>query len=196
MIISVLPKGSSFTANAGTKVAVLSKGRSSTANSGTKVVILLRINSCGSFPLLFAPRSLFSIWTDLRRSIQGAPALSWVECSWIIGPSGLHRNSSQWLNIGSVRVFDQIRDPKISITLRLHSWTISYDNLLISGLYIYWCVLAALAQMVACLPLVQRVRGSIPSGVVYFHLKIFNLGARRGGDVHFLIARLYITSLD
>ena len=27
-------------------------------------------------------------------------------------------------------------------------------------------------------------------------LKIFNLGARRGGDVHFLIARLYIKVLD
>ena len=38
--------------------------------------------------------------------------------------------------------------------------------------------------------------GSIPDGVVNFHLKIFNLGARRGGDVHFLIARLYITDLD
>ena len=47
--------------------------------------------------------------------------------------------------------------------------------------------------MVACLPLVQQVWGSIPGGVVNFHLKIFNLGARRGGDVHFLIARLYIT---
>ena len=47
--------------------------------------------------------------------------------------------------------------------------------------------------MVACLPLVQPVRGSIPGGVVNFHLKIFNLEARRGGDVHFLIARLYIT---
>ena len=52
--------------------------------------------------------------------------------------------------------------------------------------------LAALAQMVACLPLVQQVRGSIPGGVVNFNLKIFNLGTRRGGDVHFLIARLYI----
>ena len=51
-------------------------------------------------------------------------------------------------------------------------------------------------QMVACLPLVQQVRGSIPGGVVNFHLKFFNLGARRGGDVHFLIARLYITGLD
>ena len=50
--------------------------------------------------------------------------------------------------------------------------------------------------MIACLPLVQHVRGSIPGGVVNSHLKIFNLGARKGGDVHFLIARLYITVLD
>ena len=55
---------------------------------------------------------------------------------------------------------------------------------------------AALAQMVACLPLVQQVRGSFSDGVVNFHLKIFNLGTRKGGDVHFLIARLYITGLD
>ena len=38
--------------------------------------------------------------------------------------------------------------------------------------------------------------GSIPGGVVNFHSKIVNLGARRGGDVHFLIARLCITVLD
>ena len=50
--------------------------------------------------------------------------------------------------------------------------------------------------MVASLPLVPQVRGSIPGGVVNFNLKIFNLGARKGGDVHFLIARLYITCLD
>ena len=43
--------------------------------------------------------------------------------------------------------------------------------------------------MIACLPLVQQVQDSIPGGVVDFHLKIFNLEARRGGDVHFLIAR-------
>ena len=43
--------------------------------------------------------------------------------------------------------------------------------------------LATLAQMVASQPLVQQVRGSI-------------LGARRGGDVNFLMARLYITGLD
>ena len=53
-----------------------------------------------------------------------------------------------------------------------------------------FCVLAALAQVVACLPLVQQIRGSIPGGVVNFNLKIFNLGARRGGDVHCLIAGL------
>ena len=53
-----------------------------------------------------------------------------------------------------------------------------------------------LAQMVACLPLVQQVWGSIPGRVVNFHLKIFNLEARKGGDAHFLIARFYITVLD
>ena len=57
-------------------------------------------------------------------------------------------------------------------------------------------MIAELAQMAACLPLVQQVRCSIPGGVVNFHLKIFNLGPRRGGDVHFLIARLYVTGLD
>ena len=40
---------------------------------------------------------------------------------------------------------------------------------------------AALAQMVACLPLVQWVWGLIPGEVVNFHLKIFNLGATREG---------------
>ena len=70
------------------------------------------------------------------------------------------------------------------------------NNILQNFGHIHFCALAALAQMVACLPLVQWLRGSIPGGVVNFHLKIFNLGARRGGDVHFLIARLYITDLD
>ena len=37
-------------------------------------------------------------------------------------------------------------------------------------------MMAALAQMVACLPLVQQVRGSIPGGLVNFNLKIFYLG--------------------
>ena len=86
---SVIPKGRSFTANAGIKVAVLSKDRSSTANSGTKVAGLLGINRCGSFPLLSAPHSLFSIWTDLKRSekIPGAPKWIWGEWIWLTGPS-------------------------------------------------------------------------------------------------------------
>ena len=56
--------------------------------------------------------------------------------------------------------------------------------------------ITGLAQMVACLPLVQQIRGSIPGGVINFHLKIFNFGSRRDGDVHFPIARLYVTVLD
>ena len=92
---SVLPKGRSFTENSGTKAAVMPKGRSSTANSGTKVTVLRRMNSCGSFPLLSAPQSLVSIWTDLKRSekIPGAPASRWGEWIWITGSFGLHQNS-------------------------------------------------------------------------------------------------------
>ena len=37
---------------------------------------------------------------------------------WLIGPSGLHRNSPEGLNISSIRVFDQTRDTEIPITLR------------------------------------------------------------------------------
>ena len=53
-----------------------------------------------------------------------------------------------------------------------------------------------LAPMVAHLPLVQRVRGSIPGEVRNFHLKIFSLGAMRDGDVDFLKVRLYNIGLD
>ena len=63
--------------------------------------------------------SLFIIWADLKRSekIPGAPTWRWGEWIWLTGPSGLHRNSPQGLIISSVRVFDQIRDPEIPITL-------------------------------------------------------------------------------
>ena len=67
IIMSILPKGRSFTANSGTKAAVLLKGRSSTANSGTRASVLLGMDRCGSFPLLSTPHSLFSIWTYLKR---------------------------------------------------------------------------------------------------------------------------------
>ena len=119
IISSVLSKGRSFTANSGAKAAVLLKGRSSIAYSGTWAAVLLGMDRCGSFPLLSAPHSLFSIWTDLKRSekIPGAPTRRWEEWIWLTGSSGLHRNSPQGLNISSTRVFDQIRDPEIPITL-------------------------------------------------------------------------------
>ena len=73
-----------------------------------------------SFPLLSAHHSLYCIWTDLKRSekIPGAPTWRWGEWIWLTGSSGLHRNSPHGLNIGSIRVFDQIKDPEIPITLR------------------------------------------------------------------------------
>ena len=89
------------------------KGRSSTTNSGTKVAVSLGMNRCSSFLLLSAPHSLFSIRTDLERSekIPGTPAWSWGKWIWLTGPSGLHRNSPQGLNVSSIRIFDQIRNP-------------------------------------------------------------------------------------
>ena len=69
----------SFTANSGTKVAVLLKGRSSTASSGTQAEVLLGMNRWGSVPHPTLSLSLFSIWTDLKRSekIPGAPTRRW-----------------------------------------------------------------------------------------------------------------------
>ena len=45
------------------------------------------MNRCGIFPLLSAPHSLFSIWTNLKRSekIPGAPT-RWGEWIWLLGP--------------------------------------------------------------------------------------------------------------
>ena len=72
------------------------EGRSSTANS-TKADILKGTNRCGSFPLLSAPHSLFSIWTDFKRSekFPGTPKWRGREWIWLTGLSGLHRNSPQ-----------------------------------------------------------------------------------------------------
>ena len=58
---SILPEGRYFTTNSGTKVTFLLKGRPFTTNSGTQVAIFLGMDRCGSFPLLSAPHSLFSI---------------------------------------------------------------------------------------------------------------------------------------
>ena len=85
----------------------------------------------------------------------------------------------------------------------MNMWKILFNVIMYSVYVIFFFTfttfvskLAVLAQVVACLPLVQHVWGSIPGGIVNFYLKIFNLRARRGGDVHFLITRLYITVLD
>ena len=96
---SVLPKGRFFTANSGTKAAVLPKGRSSAANSETRFAVLLVMNRCGSLPLLSAYHSLFSIWTDFKRSEKVPSALTWRwgEWIWLTEPSGLHRNSPKGL---------------------------------------------------------------------------------------------------
>ena len=118
------PRAGPSLQNSGTKAAVLLKGRSSTANSGTRAAVFLGIDGCSSFPLLSAPHSLFSIWTDLKRSemIPGAPTWRWGEWIWLTGPSGLHLNSPQGLNIGFIRVFDQIRGLEVQINLRPLFW--------------------------------------------------------------------------
>ena len=85
------------------------------------------MNRCIIFALLSAPHSLFCISTNLKISekIPGAPTWRWGEGIWLTGPTGLHRNSPQGLNISSIRVFDQIRDLEIPITLRprCHNFT-------------------------------------------------------------------------
>ena len=77
-----------------------SQGQVFHANSGTMVSVLLGMNMCGSVPLLSASHSLFSIWTDLKRSekIPGVPTRRWGEWIWLTVPSGLYRNSPQGLN--------------------------------------------------------------------------------------------------
>ena len=42
-----------------------------------QIASLLGINRCGSFPLLFAPHSLFSIWKDLKRPEKVPRVRSW-----------------------------------------------------------------------------------------------------------------------
>ena len=83
------------------------------------------IGAVTSLCFLHSSLSLFSIWTDLKSSekIPGAPAWWWGEWIWLTRPSGLHRNSPQGLNISSIRVFDQIADPEIPITLRPPKFT-------------------------------------------------------------------------
>ena len=115
---------------------VLPNGRSVTALTGTKAAFLLK---AGLSPQTQEPRlQFYQGWTsvvashcfphptlslasectfkDLKRSqgYQRGGEGSWI---WLTGLSGLHWNSPQGLNISSIRVFDQIRDPEIPITL-------------------------------------------------------------------------------
>ena len=83
------------------------EGRSSTANSGTKAAVLLGISRCGSFPLLSTPHSLISIWKDLKRpeKSQGPQSGGEKNGYGLTGPSGLHQNSPQEINVSSIRGF-------------------------------------------------------------------------------------------
>ena len=114
---SVLPKGSSFTANAGTRVAILSKGNSSTANPETKVAVSLGINRCCSFPFLSAPHSLFSVWTDIKRSEKVPRAPTW----------------------GKESGFGQLRPPDF-IEIHHGGWISVSSGFLARSDYIYICV--------------------------------------------------------
>ena len=120
-----LPRGRSFTASAATKAAVLPKACLPLQTQEPRLQLYQGLNRCSSFLLLSAPHSLFSIWTDLRRS-PGAPKWRWGEWIWLTGPSRLHRNYPQGLNICSIRVFNQIKDAEIPITLRLHIYLLPY----------------------------------------------------------------------
>ena len=108
------------------------EGRSSTTNSEnqdcsfTRDLIGSTASRCFPHPTL----SLASEQTlkDLKRS-QGHQRGEWI---WLAGPSGFHRNSPQRLNISSIRVFDQIRDPEIPINLRPHIYILYKFGILTS----------------------------------------------------------------
>ena len=86
---------------------------------------------CGSFPLLSAPHSFFSIWTNLKRSekIPGAQARWWGESIWLTGPSGLQRNSGVIYQFH--QGFYQIIDPEIPNNLCPNLLYISSNFLLL-----------------------------------------------------------------
>ena len=127
--MNILPKGRSFTANSGTRAAVLFNGRSSTAILGTKAAVILGMDRCDSFPLLYAPLSLFSIWTNLKRSkkIPGAPAWRWGEWFWLTWPSELHTEIHQsfLVLVGTIRQ----QRVKVHVRAKLESITTEHRRL-------------------------------------------------------------------
>ena len=84
-----------FCLSAGTYVALLPKAGLSPQTQEPRLQFQQELNVYGSFPLLSTPHSLFSIWTNLKISEE------WI---WLTGPSRLHRNSPQGLNISCMRV--------------------------------------------------------------------------------------------
>ena len=68
IIMSVQPKGRSFTASGETYAAVLPKAGLPPLTQEPRLQLYQGFNMCGSFSLLSAPHSLFSIWIDLKRS--------------------------------------------------------------------------------------------------------------------------------
>ena len=64
----VLPKGRCINARTGTYAAVLPKADLPPHARELRLLVYQGVDRCGSFPLLSAPHSLFSIWTDLQIS--------------------------------------------------------------------------------------------------------------------------------
>ena len=115
---SILPKGRSFTANSETKTAVLLKGRSSTANLGTQAAVSQGMDRCGS-PVLSAPVLSLASEQILKVPRKTSVKLRRLDlANWALRTSPKF-TTGQGLNISSFRVFDQIRDAEISITLHL-----------------------------------------------------------------------------
>ena len=118
--------GRSFTASAGMKVAVLPKVGLPLQTQETRLQFYQGLNRSDSFPLLSAPHSLFSICRSEK--IPGSPTWRCGEWIWLTGPWGLHRNSTQRLNVSSIRILEHIRDPEIPIILRPHIEIREYKN--------------------------------------------------------------------
>ena len=61
------------------------------------------LNRCGSFPLLSAAHSLFSIWTDFKRSVKipGAPTWRWGERIWLFFCSTYYHGCREHEKIGN-----------------------------------------------------------------------------------------------
>ena len=102
-----------------------------TGNSGNKVAVLLGMNGCSSFPLLSAPHSLLSIWTDLERS-EKIPEGTNMEVRRVDLVNWTLRTSPKFTTGVKYQLhegFDQIRNPEFRITFRLALHNSTHDTL-------------------------------------------------------------------